>query len=262
MITSRNRQETALIGQYNKLLAAKVSDLFDLCEKYASPRFSQFFDGGEAADISDFMLVPYGMKAMLWGGSEDCERKMLGVFPEWEEPEKSAFPISVVKITSGFEGRLSHRDYLGTVMSLGLDRSKTGDIIIDGRNAYVFVCSDMAQYIASSITKIANTGVKTEVIDGSCFTAPEKKWKYFSATCASLRLDAVVAGAIGISRNECTRLINAGKVKLNYRECTDVSRTVAEGSLISVRGHGRFILEEAEGKTRSGRLHIKVKFSI
>ncbi|MGN0148966.1 MAG: RNA-binding protein [Clostridia bacterium] len=245
-----------------KLLLAKTEDLFKLCDKYAAPRFSQFLDGGEIADIKDNMHFPYGYNVMLWGGFDDCERKILGVFPEWEEASSDKFPLSVIKFSSNFSKRLSHRDYLGTLMSLGIERSKTGDILIEQNDAYVFVYDDIAEYICNNVRKISNIGIKAQILSGENFAIPEREYKIIETTCASLRLDAVISGALNLSRNESLRLISSGKVKLNYREALHSSLNIKEGDLISVRGHGRFFLEEAGGETRKGRLHITVKFSV
>lgn len=235
--------------------------MFKLCDKYASPRFSQFLDGAEIADIRDNIHFPYGYNVMFWGGFEDCERKVLGVFPEWEESEENKFPISVIKFTSGFTKKLTHRDYLGTVMSLGIDRVKIGDILVEESSAYVFVYSDIAEYIKNNISKISNIGVKSEILSGDNIDIPRKNYRIAEAVCASLRLDAVIAGALNVSRNVSVQLISAGKVKLNYREESHASKLLKEGDLVSVRGYGRFFLEEAGNETRKGRLHITVKFS-
>lgn len=244
-----------------KILLARANDLFDLCDKYASARFSQFLDGAQRADIRDNIRFPYGYNVMFWGGFEESERKIFGVFPEWEEAEEDKFPISVVKFTSGFSKKLTHRDYLGTVMSLGIDRSKIGDILIEEEFAYVFAYSDIAEYIRDNIRKIANVGVKAELLEGGVYI-PEKEYKTVDTVCASLRLDAVITGALNISRNASVQLIREGKVKLNYREENQSSKTVKEGDLISVRGYGRFFLEEAGNETRKGRLHITIKFYV
>lgn len=244
-----------------KILLSRTNDLFKLCDKYASPRFSQFLDGAEIADIRDNIHFPYGYNVMFWGGFEDCERKVLGVFPEWEESEENKFPISVIKFTSGFTKKLTHRDYLGTVMSLGIDRVKIGDILVEESSAYVFVYSDIAEYIKNNISKISNIGVKSEILSGDNIDIPRKNYRIAEAVCASLRLDAVIAGALNMSRNVSVQLISAGKVKLNYREESHASKLLKEGDLVSVRGYGRFFLEEAGNETRKGRLHITVKFS-
>lgn len=235
--------------------------MFALCGKYASARFSQFLDGAEIADIRDNVHFSYGYNVMFWGGFEDAERKIMGVFPGWEEASADKFPLSAVKFTASFSKKLTHRDYLGTLMSLGIDRSKTGDILIEDGAAYAFVCSDIAEYIAGNINKIANVGVKTELVT-EAVKIPAREYRTAEAVCASLRLDAVISGTLNISRNETARLISAGKVKLNYREINNASQTVKEGDLVSVRGFGRFFLDEAGNQTRKGRVHITVRFGV
>ena len=141
-------------------------------------------------------------------------------------------------------------------MGQGIDRSKTGDIIIDGKTAYVFVSADIAQYLADNMKKIGNQGADIEICGISEAKIPEPKREKVGAVCASLRLDAVVSALCNISRAQSAKLINASLVKVNYRECADVSKVIAENDLISVRGHGRFVFLHADGETRKGRLHI------
>lgn len=242
----------------DKLLLARIADLFRLCDKYACARFSDFLDGAEQAAIEDNHAVQYGYNVMLFGGFENSERKIMGVFPEWEEANSSLFPIKVLTIESGIGRELTHRDYLGTFLSLGIDRSKTGDIVADGKKAYAFVHDDVADYIKNNVSKIGRQGVKITVSDVCDITVPEPKFQKISAVCASMRLDAVVGAAAGVSRSNAAALIRGGKVKLNHRECDDVAKTVKEGDLLSIRGSGRFIASEVSGETRSGRIHIEI----
>lgn len=242
----------------DKLLIAKVTDLFRLCDKYACARFSDFLDGAQQAVIEDSGAVMYGYNVMLFGGFENSERKIMGVFPEWEEAVSSLFPIKVLVIESSIGRELTHRDYLGAFLSLGIDRSKTGDIIVDGKKAYAFVHADIADYIKNNVSKIGAQGVKIVISDACDIAIPEPKLQKINAVCASMRLDAVVGAAAGASRSNAAALIRGGKVKLNHRPCEDVSRTVKEGDLLSVRGSGRFIASAVFGETRSGRIHIEI----
>ena len=185
---------------------------------------------------------------------------MLGVFPEWEEADEGAFPISVIKFTSRHAVKeLSHRDYLGSLLSLGIDRNKTGDILVNGNEAYAFISRDIAEYVKSGISKIGRQGVDAEIFDAGDVEIPERKYQTIGAVCASTRADAVIAAALGISRGQSARLIENGKVKINHREVSETSRTVKVNDMISARGFGRFILHEIGGETRSGRLHIILK---
>ena len=244
--------------QDDKLLLAKTKDLFRLCEKYGCARFSDFLDGAEQAVIEDNGILHYDFNVMLFGGFKGSERKIMGVFPEWEEPDEAAFPIKTLTIESGIGRELNHRDYLGTFLSLGFDRSKTGDIVVDGKRAYAFVCEDIADYIRNNISKIGNQGVKIKVSDPKEIVVPEPKLQKISAVCASMRLDAVTGAAAGVSRSNAAALIRGSKVQINHRLCEDVSKTVKEGDLLSIRGSGRFIVSAVSGETRSGRIHIEL----
>lgn len=243
----------------DKLLIAKIEDTVRLCEKYSCARFSNFLDGGETVTVKENFKFPYGCGYMFYGGYEESERKIFGVFPDWEEPAGEAFPITVLKIRCTYKNELTHRDYLGTLMSLGLERGKIGDIIVEDGYAYVFVCTDTAEYIRDNIRKIGNKGVKTELIELNDFIPPPRKYEIIDTVCASLRLDAVVAAAAKLSRAEALRAVTDGRVKLNYREISDCSKTVSVGDLLSVRGFGRFVLVQTGNETRKGRMHIKLK---
>lgn len=242
-----------------KLIKAKTGDLFDLCDKHCEAKFSSFLDGGEIAVIEDEFTIPYGYNTMLFGGYTQAERKIFGVFPEWQEAREEDFPLCAVRFDVPKFRPLTHRDYLGTLMSLGIDRSKTGDILTDSDGAYVFVESDIAEYVQRNVNKIANTGVKGHIVDMKDFTAPKPETAEKMCVCASLRLDAVAAAALNISRSNAEMLIREGRVKVNHREVTDRSKPIDTGDLISVRNYGRFILKDTGNNTRKGRLHITVE---
>ncbi len=240
-----------------KLLLARTQDLFTLCDKHCEAKFSAFLDGAQAAVIEDDFSVPYGYNTMFFGGYEGAERRIFGVFPEWDEAKPEAFPISAVRIDAPKFRTLTHRDYLGTLMSLGFERSKTGDILVDDNGAYAVLMSDIAEYAVRNITKIANIGVK--IYKAEEFTVPKPNTMEKTCVSASVRLDAVTAAALNVSRAVSEKLISGGSVKVNHRETADRSKQINEGDLISVKGYGRFVLKETGQKTSKGRLHITVE---
>lgn len=242
-----------------KLLLSKTEDLFRLCDKYASPRFSDFLDGAELALVYDKAVIPYDYNVMFYGGFSEAEKKIMGVFPQWEEPEESEFPITCLKISGGYTRKLTHRDYLGTLMSLGITPQKLGDIVAYDDFAYVLLHSDMAEYVADNLHKIGNQGVKTEIITDLSVIRIERKYKTINAVCAAPRLDAVVAAAANVSRSLSSSMISGGKVKLNHKLNEKCADTVKEGDLLSIRGYGRFLVHSFDGETRKQRLHITLK---
>lgn len=242
-----------------KLIKAKIGDLFDLCDKHCEAKFSSFMDGAQIAVIEDEFRIPYGYNTMLFGGYDGAERRMMGVFPEWQEADEEEFPLCAIRFDVPKFRSLTHRDYLGTLMSLGIDRSKTGDILTDDNGAYVFLESDIAEYIQRSVNKIANIGVKGRIVKIKDIALPKPKTQEKMCVCASLRLDSVVSAALNISRSASEKLIKEGLVKVNHREISDRSKQLETGDLLSVRSYGRFILKDTGNNTRKGRLHITVE---
>lgn len=238
----------------SEILKRRVQDAMRLCEKYAAPRFTGFLDEAEQAFLGDGFSG-----GMYFGGTKDAKRRVLGFFPDWQEPCGEDFPISCVKISNRAASELSHRDYLGTVMSLGIDRSKIGDINIDGSCAYMFVISDIARHIADNITKIANCGVSCNIIPVSEAPEYEERAAYTDTVAASMRLDACVAAAFALSRKNAAELISQGRVEVNHIACEKPARELCAGDLMSVRGFGRAEIAAVGGDTRSGRQHITIK---
>lgn len=242
-----------------KILYAKLKDCFRLSEKYQAPRFTSFLNEAEQEIIKKY-TCEFGSNYCFFGGFENAQRKLLGVFPDWQEPCFDEFPISAIKITKKYQKTLSHRDYLGTILSLGIDRIKVGDILInDDDDCYVFVLADIADYILGGISKISNVGIKTMIIPLSEVLIPEVKFQEIYTVSASLRLDAVVASVLNVSRKTSSNLIQGLKVSVNHTPTTDTSYNLKPNDIISVRGYGRFIFSSQGHNTRSNRIHICVK---
>ena len=242
-----------------KLLIAKCEDLFRLCDRYADCRFSDFLNEAEQAFIQREIGQRLGDNTQFFGGFSDAQRKIFGVFPEWMEISYDVFPIGVVKISKKYKKVLSHRDYLGTVLSTGLDRVKIGDIIVNEDGAYIITREEVSDFVARNIEKISNVGVKTELCSISEIDVPKQEFLVIDAVCASVRLDAVISGVLNISRRVASELILTGKVSVNYLETNDTSKQLKPDDVVSVRGFGKFIFSRIGNITRSERVHIEVR---
>ncbi len=241
-----------------KLLISRTEDKIRLCLKYASSQFMHFLNEAEMQIVSEYVKSKNDALCMLFGGYDDARRCILGVFPEWEEPACEAFPIAALEIKKGYNISLTHRDYLGAVLSLGIERTKVGDILTKDDGAYVFVMEDIADFVIGNLKKIANCGVCVKRAENVC-DLPKPEYEHISAVAASERLDALVAAALNISRNQATLLINSGRVMVNHKEVLKTSFVLKKGDLMSIRGAGRIELEEIGNNTRSGRLHVLFK---
>lgn len=233
----------------------KIYDVIRLSEKYHSPKFSKFLDETEQAIIKDEGIL----NGVLFGGYEGAERKLFGAFPDWLEPSEEDFPVSILKITKKYEKELNHRHYLGTILSLGIERNKIGDILPEENGATVFVLEDIARFIKDNIKKIAGCGVDIEISDKADIKIPEKRFELIDIVAASQRLDACLGAILKISRKDAKNLAMSEKVLINHLEAKSEDMKLSEGDLLSIRGFGRVEIMEVGGKTRSDRVHITVK---
>ena len=240
-----------------KLLLARAEDMFRLCERYAAPRFSGFLDEGEQAILCRGMNVPVGLEIEWFGGKENSRRRILGVFCEWET--QRCFPMKAVVVERTYKKELSHRDYLGSILGLGIERSKVGDVLIDEDKAYVFALSETAEYIERNLTKIGSQGVKTHLCTPEDVPDIAEKTVIIEDTVPSERLDAVLAAAAKLSRSQSSALVRSGRVLVNHLETNDISRILKAGDVLSVRGYGRYIYRGLAGETRKGRFHVRIE---
>ena len=200
-------------------------------------------------------------KFYMWGGSDSCIRKIAVFGAVHESP--SNLPIRVLKISPKsvkFAENLTHRDFLGAIMALGIDRSVTGDIIIRAEKgeAYVFVLEKSLDFIKDGLTSIR----KTSVICQECSRdVPELEihFETIKANIASERLDLVISVIADKNRSTAKSLLSDKKVFLNGRLCENPGQKIKAGDEITVRGFGKFIYDGLEGTSKKGRSFVSVR---
>lgn len=242
-----------------KLLIARIDDMMKISEKTCADRFSAFLSESGSALAQRYLQYCGRDNYMLYGGYENAQRVMLGVFGQYSTPDTADFPLVTVKFTMRPEDRLTHRDFLGSLMSLGIERDQTGDILCGEGKAYAVLCPAAAELAVMQITKIGRTGVKCRFADDTDVIVREDRFGEISGTVPSLRLDCIVGTAARISRDKSASLIRSGAVSVNHSAAESVSVTVSEGDVISIRGFGRFILHRIGSTTKKDRIHIVIK---
>lgn len=235
------------------ILKAWVRDAVRLCELRSVPRFVGFLDERQCAVAAG--MLERGANAMFFGGYEDAERRMLGVFPEEFAAEESIFPIERLVFSYRKTASLSHRDFLGAILSSGVKREKIGDILCGEGIAFVFADREISRFLETQLEKVGGEGV-TLLPDYQGETPSLRKFKEIRDTVASLRLDAIVKAAAGVSREQAARLVESGLVSVNHIARLSVSSQVQENDIISIRGVGRFKLQSVGPNTRKGRIFI------
>lgn len=239
-----------------ELLRAQLRDGRKIARR--RPWFLGFLTPEEAAFCEDELRREREVLSQLWGGYEDAERKLLGLFPEYMEPEESSFPLAAVTFRFREADKLSHRDLLGSFMALGVERDVIGDILVGKDKAVAFFREEMTRYFLDNITKVGRAGVKAvSGIDGDL--PLEKSFRVIRGVTASARLDCLVALLCKTSREKAAGLITGGMVSRNHREILSGSSRVEEGDRITVRGSGKFIIDRLGPETAKGRLSVECR---
>ena len=146
--------------------------------------------------------------------------------------------IEVTPSSKRFAENLTHRDYLGALMNLGIERSKVGDIIVEDQKGLIFVKEELAEYIADNLTVVRHTNVNTSIGKGVKVDY-EPRFEELKGTVSSIRLDSVLALAYPLSRSKITAQIEAGKVFVNGKLITSNGYRLKDNDIISVRKMGR-----------------------
>ena len=198
-----------------------------------------------------------GGRVEFYGGYEGAERVVAGFFPEEDAP--ADFPVECLEINWNAKfAKVEHRDLLGAVMGMSIERDATGDIVVaENGRAYLFAERDMADYIAANLESAGRAHLAVARYDGRV-EPPAPEGSYRRITIASARLDAFVSSGYNLSRGEAQRLIQAGLVKKDHVPELRADARVEEGSLISVRGYGRMRVEKMMGETKKGRLAANI----
>lgn len=234
---------------------ARFADLIRGAERGRRAVFSEFLTPDAQARLIA-QARREGLETGLFGGGEDAERAVVGIWQEGCEPDCS--PIRIVRIT--WDGRYAapqHRDVLGACLGLGLERETLGDIRLEGSSAYVAALPAIAGYLEQHLDSVGSASVRSSEYDGEMPAAEQGARAVVNVP--SLRLDAVLAQTLWLSRAKAQTLIRGGAVNRNWAEETRPDVELAEGDVISVRGHGRVKIHAVQGESRKGRLFIEVE---
>lgn len=241
-----------------QLCKKRFMDLANMSYYKQYATFSDFLALNEQAAFQEIKKELPPVCYMMWGGNALSERKMICFFGE--EPTKEQFPITVLKIRAAhakFAENLSHRDYLGAVLNLGIDRCKIGDIMLVDKEAFLFVEQSMGEYVCSSLERVKHTNVICEKV--ATDVTFEQRYKEISGTVQSVRLDAVISTAFKSSRSQLISMISSGRVFVNGSLITNNSFRLKEGDIVSVRGMGKFLYEKEQDITKKGKIRILLR---
>ena len=223
--------------------------------------FTDFLGLAEQSAFSEIKKELRGIKSEALGGAEGAERVMIRFGSAEELGYELPFPISIIKaepVSQKYADKLTHRDFLGAILNLGIERDTLGDIVIIDNVGYIFAKEDIASYIADSLAKVKRTDMKVCVTDtlpeGELYRTEQK-----TVQVSGERLDAVIAKVFSLSREDAQALFKKRLVFADGRQIDSPSYTPKENEKISVRGHGRFIYIGTQSLSKKGKLNLMVK---
>ena len=248
----------------NDLLVAKIQDKLIRAEKKNIPVAFGFLDPAEQAAARQILQQQHTVRYFFSGGFSGAERAFLFLLPDYLEEE--TFPVSdyiaafAAKVPFGVP---THRDFLGSLLGLGITRECVGDILVSETETVLIVAASLAPFVRENLKKVSRYGVSLREIGLDEISPIEEPFEEITATVASLRLDAVAAAAFHVSRTVTAEAIASGLLALNWIPNFNPAAEVSERDLISWRGHGRARLASCGGMSKKGRqfltLHLYAK---
>ncbi len=247
----------------DRMLLAKILDRAEQTRNRNIPAATDFLSPQQqmmALDLLRLAGIPEMGFARL-GGYEGAERNLLLFLPDWLEAEDavSQSPIRCLRASFRPEDKLNHRDFLGSLMGMGIVREKLGDILVGTDSADLMVLDTVADFLLQSWDSAGRAKLKVAEIDPLHVHIPVAQVQEVRDTVSSLRLDAVASTGFRMARGKAAELIGSGRVQVNWRECTKPDKLLSAGDTVSARGFGKFELTEVGGVTRKGRTSIVLK---
>lgn len=246
-------------GTEGEEIVIKLVDAAEAVNKTRKFRVTDFLDP-YGCEIAETVAAQYdGISVNFSGGYIGAERQC-ACFVHEDFMGKPAYNIAVIKASWNDKFyRLSHRDVLGSLMGLGINRNQIGDLLVTLGSVKIICTQKMADFILQNLVKIGSANVSCELDDLASIAPKEERCKEITSTVASLRIDSIAASGFGSSRSKMANNIETDKLKLNWQSVKSASQAVKEGDIISIRGRGRLEVAEIRGKTKKGRTVVLLK---
>lgn len=252
--------------QEDKMLLAKVLDKIDFCSQRERMEFTDFLDMYQISLVKTFLNKINFFNYLLYGGFENSERKLLIIYPEKynigmiEKNYNKLVQIIRIELPKEEIGQYSHRNYLGGIVKVGIEREKVGDILVSQDGADIIVKSEISEILEKELKGLTRfENAKFEILNIEELREQEIKLEEIKIIVPSLRLDNFVSDLAKTSRSKAVQIIDSERVFINGQNETKPSKQIKMEDIITIRGKGRFIVKEISGTTRSGRYVVKIE---
>ncbi len=245
----------------HEFLISHALDLARRCREDYVATNTRFLDLSERAAL-DSALRGCGVKYVFFGGYGDAERTVCVFLPDYIESTDEFFsgddcPIEILRCACrAGSPTLTHRDFLGSMMALGIKRENTGDILVYPGGADILILKDIEKFLLNEYKSAGRVNFETEIVPVDGIRLPEQKMIKLRGSVASARLDNLIAEAFSLSRDAAAEAIIGGLVFVDNAKITKTDARVAEGSKLVLRSKGKVVFREIAGQTRRGRLSV------
>lgn len=252
--------------QEDKMCLSQVLDKIEFSSTREKIEYTDFLDMYQISLVENFLRKTKISNYELYGGYEEAERKILIIYPEKydkkmiEKNYNKMIRVVRVILPEEEQGKYNHRNYLGGIVKLGLNRQKIGDILVSNDGADIIVINDFAEILKKEIgllTRFEKSNIEIEEIES--LRKKEIRVEEIKIIVPSLRLDNIVSDLAKTSRNKAVQIINQERVFINGQNETKQSKQIKINDIITIRGKGRFIIKESVGNTRSGRTVLLIE---
>lgn len=239
----------------DELLLAGIEDKIRRCLENYIVTNSTFLDMRQRTLAEARCRQHKGLRYRFYGGYEEAERTIAVFLPDYAELEEY-HPLALLRITQDGYRTLSHRDYLGALMGLGIRREMAGDILVREKSADIVIMKEMGDFLLYNFDKAGRTALKAEIVPIEEIVVPENRFEEKRDTVASLRLDSLVAAVFSLSRGRAVEAIEGGMVFVNGLQTEKADRQIKEGDKLVLRSKGKVLLKAVGGVTKKDRISI------
>ena len=250
----------------DKMLFAHIEDLYDKCINEYTLGSSGFLDLRQQSLIRE--KYKYDAAVSFYGGYEDAERRICVLLPEWISQSATEYfsenqadnPVVWIRAFRPSGSRvLGHRDYLGSLVGMGIKREKIGDILVREDGADIAVLREISEFLLYNYDKAGRTSLKLETVSSNDIRLQPQRFREITDTVASLRLDSVLSSAFGLSRAKAAEAIRKGAAFVNSSQILKADFNISEGDRLVIRGLGKARLVQIGGSSKKGRTYIKIE---
>ncbi|MGM0501169.1 MAG: photosystem II S4 domain protein [Bacillota bacterium] len=259
MLINKEKLLSQFEGQ-ERIVLDKILDKAEESLKRHKPVFTNFLNPHHLHLGQQMLEQIRDLKYMLYGGYKQAERQRLAAMPDYYIESMVDSPLVLLNISGQFKFQsVSHRDFLGAILGTGIKRAMVGDLVLYQGGCQAIIAPEIKDYLLCNLEQVHQIGVEVTEISFDRLKVEPQRVKKIKSTVASLRLDSVASSGFGTSRTKMSKIIEQGKVKVNWQVVEDPAYFLNDEDLLSIRGRGRVEIDELRGESRKGRIKLTLK---